>query len=170
MKKIIIAALLLATLLCCFTACKDEDVPENMQVAHADDAKFRLYVPTNWTVEKKMSYAVSPNLDGACVMASAELVTLAYTPETYFSEKAWGEICSAVQDAELLEEGETTLSGLAAKRVVYQGNVAGETLRYMQIFTVDGAMVYTLTYAAKPEYYDQNLEDVEEIRAEFKIN
>ena len=170
MKRIVIAVLLLATLLCCFAACKEEGVPENMQKAYADNAKFRLYVPTNWTVEKAMNYAVSPNLDGACVMATSELVTLAYTPDTYFEQKAWGEICATVTDAELLETSATTLSGLDAKCVVYQCVVAGEAMRYMQIITVDGAMVYTLTYAAKPQDFDNNLEDVEKIRAEFKIN
>ena len=64
----------------------------------------------------------------------------------------------------------TTLGGLEANKYTYTARVTGETYKFTQVVCIEAGYVYILTYTAVTESYDEHLEDVESIIANFKFN
>lgn len=168
MKKIV-AIVLLCLLAVSIVSCKKSDAPDGMKDAAAENAKFYLYVPDAWFEQTEINAASSPMRDGANVNATTYLADTVYTAESYWTERALPEIGVAFKDVTVVDAecGDTELGGIAAKRYVYDATLGGVNYRFMQIITVRGNMVYTLTYTAKPDTYATHLEDVESIRASF---
>lgn len=64
----------------------------------------------------------------------------------------------------------TTLGGFEANKYTYTARVTGETYKFTQVVCIEAGYVYILTYTAVTESYDEHLEDVESIIANFKFN
>ncbi len=64
----------------------------------------------------------------------------------------------------------TTLGGFEANKYTYTARVTGQTYKFTQVVCIEAGYVYILTYTAVTESYDEHLEDVESIIANFRFN
>ena len=64
----------------------------------------------------------------------------------------------------------TTFGGFEANKYTYTARVTGETYKFTQLVCIEAGYVYILTYTAVTESYDEHLEDVESIIANFGFN
>ena len=64
----------------------------------------------------------------------------------------------------------TTLGGLEANKYTYTARVTGETYKFTQVVCIEAGYVYILTYTAVTDSYDEHLEGVESIIANFRFN
>lgn len=64
----------------------------------------------------------------------------------------------------------TTLGGIEANKYTYTARVTGETYKFTQVVCIEAGYVYILTYTAVTDSYDEHLEDVESIIANFRFN
>ena len=78
-----------------------------------------------------------------------------------------------VEGYKVISAREKTVDGHDAYEVVYEGKIASLDYRIMQITVarISGAktVIYELTYTSTPEFFEQNLPDVETMIAECKI-
>lgn len=76
-----------------------------------------------------------------------------------------------VGDFAIVQEGETKLGGEAAQQLVFTGTdiETGAPLKFMQLWTIKGTQLYTITYTALPSAYDTQWSGVEMITRNFKF-
>ena len=176
MKKI---ALILLALLCMLgtVACAEEsNAPDNMHDVAAKNAAFHLYVPLSWTASTDggASGAVSPMGDGANVTVIPKMIENENedTPEEYWQNvclPAYQKAGSPLAEFNLVTDkcGDTSLGEKSAKRYVFTYRMDEQYFEVMQIITVAGDHLYTLTFTAKNDRYDSYADQVEQIRAAF---
>lgn len=169
MKKLI-AVLLLLTLCLGLAACKrDDPTPDGMQNASDETVKFNLYVPLTWSV------TTSGGVVGACFSSSdrSNVIVTSYYPEStmtlteYWEQKCLTPYRSTLAGFTLLEEhcGETTLGGRGAAKYVFVYSLGETAYQVMQVITSYQNIVYTFTYTATTEQYQQHLSEVESMLA-----
>lgn len=175
MKKLISLLLLLALCTCGLFACNKDDTPEGMQNVSTENALFDLFVPLTWIPQN------GNGISGASVASSdASNVTVVTTlpdelidVDTYWQEHCLPEYKNGVlEDFSLVEDAfeDTTLGGKNAKKYVFTYTLDDEVYETMQIITVaNDGLIYTLTYTAPSDKYNEHLEDVESIRANFRF-
>ena len=173
MKKIIAVLLVLCCLVPAFAACgSKEQVPDNMQEAAITTAPYHLYVPTTWllTTESGISGArVNSTEDTSNVTVTAYYPEEALTPADYFETKCVSDYAAHLSDFARLTalDGDTTLGGKDAKCYVFTYTLDGAVYQVKQIIVAQGTMLYVLTYTATSMHYNDHLDDVEAIRANF---
>lgn len=174
MIKKITAALLAALFCLCAVGCSktDPDAPEGMKSATVEGEPFVLYVPESWTLNTAsgISGAYYAPVDGLSV--SARYTTSATDKTEYLKT------CAAAYEAEYAESGfvlieneqtAATLGGKDAARISYEFKNGDTVIRVTQICaSSDGMLISLYIYCPKAEL-EARAEQIEEIRAAFKI-
>jgi hypothetical protein len=66
-----------------------------------------------------------------------------------------------------LSEGSTTLGGLRAAKLVYEGKPLGKDMQFMAVFTVKDGVAYVLTYTAPSPYCAKHLKEFQAVVKSF---
>lgn len=158
-----------ATVACASTS----EVPDGYQYATCTGEYFRLFVPTQWTVntESGVSSAFLALSTGNVTVTMTQVAT-----ETIEKTDETAEIPSLSDfvAAHLADIGEmkdfkqeksfdSTLSGYVAKDITYTASVLGTSHRFRQILTRVEGRFYLFTYSTVAEQFDQWLNSVDEI-------
>ena len=171
MKKTI-ALLLCALSLFSLSACgSDVSVPTGMMLASGKIADYYLFVPGNWTVNSATgitSAYVSTSDRTNVSVTSYALPDKDTTARDYF-EKHREEISSVFTEMSEPEVSDTTLDETPAVQYVYSVKSAGADYKILQVYCVRGDSSYIFTFTATPEKYEEHLEKVGIILAEFRF-
>ncbi len=166
----LLTALLLGSMLpsCAATT----EVPEGYQYATCGGEYFRLFVPTQWTVNTESG------ISGAFLTSSAEImVTMTqvdFTPDAdsdatvlaQFTEDHLASLAH-LEDFKQEKSFDSTLSGYRAKDITYVATVSDKDLRFRQVLTVVKERCYLFTYTAPADLFDGNLSIVDGILEEI---
>lgn len=165
----IICALLAAILLVCgLSACAaSTEVPDGYQYATCGGEYFRLFVPTQWTVntESGISSAFSTTTDIQVSMTEVAFIpdeTSEASPLAQFVE-AHIVTLEGMKDYKAEKSFDSTLAGHRAKDITYLATVGGKTLRFRQILSRVSGRYYVFTYSAPTDSFDLRLDAVDEI-------
>ena len=195
--RLIACLLCLATLLA-FASCAaqtEEGVPEGMTSATCVDAKYRLYVPTHWTVN--IAYGVSgayrtfseqstvsvqyyETTDVLLDEMKSALAESGKDPQDSSARIQWfaEERCMAsVRERSL--DGEITLveedciaselGGLNAYQYHYTALINGQTLHFLQRVARRFGHFYVFTFTATEEAYATHIEAVKNMIAKVEL-
>lgn len=170
MKKI--TAILLALFaIFSLTACgANDNAPSGMKLASNEICDYYFYVPTNWTVS--MSTGVTSAYYSEKDRSNISMTSYALA-DTMTAEEYWESIKSTYTAlfAEMSEpEVKTTaLDGIEAKQYTYTAKAGEEQYKIMQVFCVKGDTVYVFTFTATPEKFEEHIDKVALVLAEFRF-
>ena len=166
MKKIVVLLLVLLMLAGC---AKNQDVPDNMQLASREDVTYCLYVPKTWNVntDSGVSSAYYSSAD------SSNVSVMSYYPEaeSMSIDDYWKLTGAEYQNAfggySLLSSDTTLLGGRKAGKYTFDLTIGEESVRMMQIIAAYDSMFYVFTYTSAPEIFESHLEEVQIIVDNF---
>lgn len=173
----ILCALLSAVLLVCgLPSCAStSEVPEGYQYATCGGEYFRLFVPTQWTVntESGISSAFTSDADVMVSMTEVNFTPAEdseASPLAQFVDSHVAELPGLMKDYKQEKSFDSTLAGYRAKDITYVGTVDGTTLRFRQVLTrvvyrseEAEARFFVFTYSAPTADFDARLDAVDEI-------
>ena len=169
MKKI--TALILSLIaVFALASCSGSDAPSGMKLASNEVSDFYFYVPQNWTVDMSTGVASAyySEKDRSNISMTSYALSSEMTVDAY-----WESIRStyAALFAEMSEpEVKTTaLDGVEAKQYTYVAKAGTEQFKIMQIFCVKGETVYVFTFTATPEKFEEHIDKVALVLAEFRF-
>lgn len=184
MKKYKIIALLFVVVIVCATliSCgKDKNgVPSGMiEVGGELNTEYRLFVPSDWTVDIATGFVSAHAQDGSNVsvqvistggvLTSSTDYIIRVDNETYnglteYFEKVYlPTIQTTFVDFTLDEQytqGQKLGEEERACKYVYSVTSGGKEFKIMQILAVHGSEIYIFTYTAREPNYDKHLEEV----------
>ncbi len=183
--RLLCAVLALSLLLGSLVACSgDSEIPDGYQYATCRGEYFRLFVPTQWTVntESGVSGAYISVLDETAVSMAevvfdktadpAESDTAAEPTDTTapavtatlddFVAAHIAEI-STMKGYQPEKEFDATLNAYRAKDITYTATVGEVTYRYRQVLTKVQGRFYVFTYSSHADAFDQWLDIVDGI-------
>ena len=167
MKKLILMALVLATLLSLFSCAKGEESPEGMMDVAPDNEKYNFYVPQNWRTN-------SGDIVGAYYSLTdrSNVSVMAYGGEYESSEDYWNDFKLSAENTfekfePMIENEPKVLDKRNAVRFVYKMKLNGKEYQCMQTVAAFSNIFYVITYTSTPENYESHLEDVEKILSSF---
>ena len=175
MKKII--ALCLSLIICLsFAACgekNDIDVPMGMMLASNPDVpEYVLMVPNDWTIETSTGTTTAyykDNLSGsvlATFSATFNMIGDGVTLENYFDTYKT-EFASVFGAPENVEINDSLLDGKPAKEYIYTAKFGNDEYKFWQVICFHEGIIYTLTYSATAQYFDNYAEDMSLILGNF---
>ena len=156
----------------CLVACGSQsEIPDGYQYATCKGEYFRLFVPTQWTVntESGVSGAHYSLAEGTAVsMAevyfdkpSSEGEDVTATLADFFA--AHMADIAAMSGYKAEKEFDTTLGSYKAKDVTYTAVKGGESYRFRQVLTKVEGRFYLFTYSSKADTFDRWLDTVDGI-------
>lgn len=147
----------------------DAEAPEGMQLASNDDVAYRFYVPAQWTLDRRLptSSAYVSESDRSNVSVTVYMPDSDHmTAEEYF-DMVQTELKNTLQEVSDASVEETELDGRPARIYTYRANVGGDTYCFVQTVAAYRGMVYTITYTATPEHYEEHLAEYRAILSAF---
>ncbi len=178
MKNLTVVRLLCTLLALCMlagslVACSgDSEVPEGYQYATCKGEYFRLFVPTQWTVntESGVSGAHYSLAEGTAVsMAEVHFDKPAVDGEEDTTAGLDDFFAAHVADISKMsgykaeKEFDATLGSYKAKDITYTAVKSGETYRFRQVLTKVEGRFYLFTYSSKADIFDRWLDTVDGI-------
>ncbi len=181
MARVLCALLALAMMMGTLVACSGgSEAPDGYQYATCRGEYFRLFVPTQWTVntESGVSGAYISVLDETAVsMAEVHFDKSASTDGETDAAGGDADVTATLEDfyaAHMAEIGKmrdytaekefnATLGSYRAKDITYTATVGGVSYRYRQLLTKVEGRFYLFTYSSHAEAFDQWLDIVDEI-------
>ena len=170
MKKITVILLALIAIFS-LTACGNaSDAPKGMKLASNEVSDFYFYVPTNWTVDMSTGVASAyfSDKDRSNMSMTSYALSSAMTAEEYW-ESIKGSYTSLFAEMSEPEVKDTALDGVEAKQYTYTAKAGTEQFKIMQIFCVKNNTVYVFTFTATPEKFEEHIDKVALVLAEFRF-
>ena len=172
MKRFTALAVMLVMLCTVLVSCKkDTTVPDGMKLASGDAASYYLYIPEDWVVDLATAATTAhvSQTDRSNISVSAWSLENADDTVDVWYDTAVEELKVSHTDFEEVSVTENTLSGVYAKDYVFTAKLGGEARQYRQVAAVRSGVVYVLTYSTTPELFEEYLDEVDSIIAEFII-
>ncbi len=153
-----------------------DGAPEGMKQISLDEIHdYRFYVPTDWVTDMQTgvvsAYASESDRASVSIVAAyppAGIQTVAdYFASMEAERKTLLSDYRVITDADAKDE--VSIAGGKGQRFVYEGTNGGVTYRIAQVFFVRGTHIYTFTYTARAEVYDQHADAVEKILSSFSF-
>ena len=146
----------------------DKDTPQGMKIASTEDAEYRLYVPSDWMLDKdeKTAFAYVSDTDKSNVSLTS------YSPRESMSIDGYFDACETeykkiYENYQRQEDAiETQMAGKLAKDYRFSFEHNGEKYESRQVICIYRGMFYILTYTAKAESFELHTEEVEKIISE----
>ena len=142
----------------------DKKTPEGMKIASSDKIEYRLYVPKSWVCnsESGKSEAYYPESERSNVTVTSYSPNEAMTLADYVNacKESYAE---AVDGYELISETEAVMAERDAVSLTYTAVYDGIQYRIRQTSVLYGKMLYTLTYTARAEVFEEHLGDVDKM-------
>ena len=182
-----------AALLFCCASCAtvDEGVPNGMKIATAEDADFRLYVPSVWNVNT--AYGISGAYYNLSKQSTVSVVKYPITEEMtasmteadiaeggarldWFWETecksaveayALGGSLSVVEDEPAEESAGVTLDTLNAHKYHLKATVKGDTVHFVHVIAEKDGSFYVFSFTVLDELYESLLEHVNSMLVNF---
>ena len=176
MKKIL--ALCLCTLLCLgFVACtgqNDINVPMGMMLASDPELpNYVLMVPNDWTVESTTGTTTAYYRDNLSNHVLATFSATFNSPESadvtansYFDSFV-EEHTQALGEIEDIVSSECLLDGKSAMKYTYSTTFGETEYKFWQVICIYDGIIYTLTYSATADCFDNYAEDMSLILTNF---
>ncbi len=143
--------------------------PDGMILASNDDVAYRFYVPDTWTLNTALptSSAYVSETDRSNVGVTVYMPEVdQMTAEEYWAQ-CEAEYITVMNDYTLLSTASGTLDGRPANTYIYSADIGGTTYRFAQTVATYRGMVYTVTYTALDEMFDNHMAAYEQIIAAF---
>ncbi len=139
----------------------DSKTPEGMKIASSDVLEYRFYVPTSWVCDSESgrSEAYFPE------SGKPNMTVTSYSPSEEMTAEQYFEMCEkqykqSISGYEFIGASDRTVGQRAAKSYVYAATVNGVRVRIMQTVMEYSGLVYSITYTALDESFDNHMEDV----------
>ena len=146
----------------------DKKTPEGMKIASSDDLEYRFYVPKSWvcssTSGRSEAYLAVDGRPNVTVTSQSPDTDM--TVEEYF-EACEEEYKDRLEGYELIDEEEIKVDGRSAVSYTYDLTADGETYRIMQTVITRDGLIYSITYTAPIDCFEDHLGDVEDILGAF---
>lgn len=170
MKKFV-SIILLAALCLAMAACgKDNGTPDGMQDVSGDGVAYSLYIPATWNPSYDVDGGYYSQDDKSSVNVTSYYPDIDIPTIAAYWEKCKESYSATYGNFKVIEEAkEIVLGGKAAASYVFEGEMAGQALKYRQIIAVHGDKFYTMTYTSTPENYDLHETEVQAIIDNFKF-
>lgn len=143
--------------------------PAGMMLASNDDVAYRFYVPDTWVLDTALptssAYVSEDDRSGVTVTVRMPEVDQ-MTAEQYW-EQASGEILAVCPDMTVLSITQTTLDTRPAHTYIYTATVGEHLYRFAQTVAAYRGMVYTVTYTALDERFDEHWSQYADILSAF---
>ena len=170
MKKITALILTLIAILS-LTACgANDNAPSGMKLASNEVCDFYFYVPTNWTIDMStgVSSAYFSEKDRSNMSMTSYALSGAMTVDAYWEtiKSDYSALFAEMSEPEIKT---TALDGVEAKQYTYVAKAGTEQFKIMQIFCVKGETVYVFTFTATPEKFEEHIDKVALVLAEFRF-
>ena len=147
------------------------EIPEGYQYATCKGEYFRLFVPTQWTVNTQsgISGAYYSLAEGTAVSMgevyfdkpSAEGEDTTATLADFYA--AHVSDVSSMSGYKVEKEFDATLGSYKAKDITYTATKGGESYRFRQVLTKVEGRFYLFTYSSKADTFDRWLDTVDGI-------
>ena len=147
----------------------DSEIPDGYQYATCKGEYFRLFIPTQWTVNTESG--VSGGFYSHNDEATVTMTQIPFTPaedveegkelEAFYADHV-AEI-SKLRKYELERELNATLSGYRAKELYYTAAVSDKDCKIRQVLSRVAGRYYLFTYSAKVDVFDRWLNIVDGI-------
>ena len=146
----------------------DKKTPEGMKIASSDDLEYRFYVPKSWVCssESGKSQAYFDGDGRPNVTVTSHSPDKEMTAEEYF-EACEEEFEDRLEGYEFIGKEERKLDGKSAVSYTYNLTADETVFRIMQTVVTRDGLVYSVTYTAPEESFEDHLEDVEDILDAF---
>ncbi len=148
----------------------DSKTPEGMKIASSDIVEYRLYVPTAWICNSQSgkSEAYFPE------SGKPNITVTSYSPNEKMTAEEYFEMCEkeykeSLDGYELISVADRTVGERAAKCYTYSVNAGGARVRIMQTVMEYSGLVYSVTYTALDERFDNHVEEVNSILDAFRF-
>ena len=156
----------------CFVACSQgEEVPDGYQYATCKGEYFRLFVPTQWTVNTESG--VSGGYYGLAEGTAVSMAEVFFDLPASDGEDVTATLAdfyaahiadiSAMRGYKAEKEFDATLGSYKAKDITYTASKSGETYRFRQLLTKVEGRFYLFTYSSKAEGFERWLDIVDGI-------
>ena len=148
----------------------DEGTPEGMMlISDVSTVDYKLFVPTSWIIDMQSGYTSAYKSEGKESVGVSYTIPSARTLDEYVSnlENQYRVIYS--QFSGMVKSEDIMLGGVQSAVYTYTATYAGKEIKCKQVFAIVGSYVYTLTYTAGAQDYDQSLAEVDKIISEFKF-
>lgn len=192
MKKLIsIIAMLLcsAMLFCGCQGEQDPNAPEGYKVASSDAADYVLCVPEEWIVETSTLYTsayFSRGADATSISVTAFGADIQGQTVEGWWEGYSEEFAATFSSFEVVSEEDAALDGIDGKKYTFTATIgksessetaaegetaAAEAKQYNFIChaVVKDTYVYYLLYTSTPEYYEEHIDELNEVITNFKF-
>ena len=148
----------------------DKHTPAGMKIASGDDLNYVFYAPNSWITDlsDEHSYAYYPESGKPNVSVTA------YTPSDLMTAEQYFEFCEEdykkhLSGYELIGSAQRAVAERDAISYTYK-TVYGETeLRTMQTVFVYNDLLYSITYTAHADRFEEHLDDLEKMLDSFRF-
>ena len=172
-----LAVLMLATAFT-FSACTKETMgghTPGMAVFDSKAVEYKFEYPATWQTqmnEGMVCLYVSSNDPSNVSIATFGLGEQFTDLENYITSEEAGFMTqwnAVFGETDFGTPTDVKMGGMDAKKYVYEVTVSDITYKYMQVFALGNGNVYTLTYAARTELFDEHLPKAEHIISTFQF-
>lgn len=174
LKSVKIFCMILAILSIFFAvSCKNEgsDIPDGMQLASVEGVPFKLFVPTNWTLNTSSGISGAYLSSKAGISVSADCVEAGdgETLDAFLSE-CIEKYQNELEDFEKIEQSNVVVDSREAKKLIFSAKYKGEEYKFMYAFVKSESDFVVFCYKAKSDYFDTYISDAESMLEVFKLS
>ena len=146
----------------------DKKTPEGMKIASSDELEYRFYVPKSWVC----SSASGRSEAYLAVDGRPNVTVTSHSPDKDMTVEEYFEACEEeykdrLEGYKLISEEEIKVDGRSAVSYTYDLTADGETYRLMQTVITRDGLIYSITYTAPIDCFEEYLGDVEDILDAF---
>lgn len=148
----------------------DKKTPAGMKIASFDGCEYVFYVPKSWVVNAsdKLSEAYYPE------SSKPNVTVTSFAPDGKMTAKEYFTACQEIYKEdisgyELIGESERKLSGKDAVSYEYKAVYGNAEYRIMQTVAVYNDLIYSVTYTALADRYEEHKADVVKMLDAFRF-
>ena len=184
MKKIVLCILSICLLLPLVSCAKrDESLPEGFLLCQPEGGEFDFYYPQTWILDRQDAGFVSAyvsDLDFSNVSVTGftpKMEEGAFTTlETYVKDYYFKQFETNFNNLEV-EKGKDgniavkimTVDSCEAVKVSYSARFGEEDYRFSTVLISNGGVIYSLTYTAKKDLFEQHTQEFEQMVGYFRF-
>lgn len=163
MARIIAILCVLALALCGMFSCGEESsAPMGFKEISDEALTYHLYVPDDWTADLStgITSAYYSGIDPSNISVTAFELDYGITSLDDYWAMIEPDLKAVFPDLEYVDQSDAKLDGVDAKQYIYTASMSGKSYKFMQLIAVKSNTIYTFTYTAEADKYDEHIEDV----------
>ncbi len=150
------------------------DAPKGMKACYGADVAYKFYVPTEWEIDLDTSiYSAYLKSDYSSVSVVPYMPTVEHLSVAEYWQMVCDETVKLLGDSAMtVYDDKTHKENLGSREATvyeYTCKIGGKTYRYRQYISAYRSMIYSLTYCALEEHFDEHLTDVERMVSAFEF-